>query len=102
METGIISILAKVMKREAESLWLAGRRVGEDSLELELVDEDSVKMSGGGLGLGAGEEGCDFKSGFGDLGKRGDLRAELQGAEAILGEFLAAEVDGARAGDPWR
>lgn len=66
------------------------------------MDEDSVKKTGGGGGLGSsvGEEGCDFASGFGDFGKMGVLRAGLQGEEASLEEFLAAEVESEGTGDP--
>lgn len=81
---------------------MAGRRAGKDSLELESVDEESVRVNVGCLRLSAGEEGCDLDSGFGDLAKTGDPRAELQGEEANLREVLVAEVDGGRAGDSSR
>lgn len=65
------------------------------------MDEDSVKVSGGSLGSGAGEERCDFDSAFGDLSKTSG-RGEVVGEEGILGEFVVAEVDGGRTEDPWK
>lgn len=100
METGTISTLANVMKSEEDSLCLAGKGEGEESLELEGLEEDSVKVKGGALRSQDGEEGCDLGSGVKDFDMTGDLRVAMQGDEASFGDSVKVEDE--RAGDSWR
>lgn len=102
MEVGTISILANVMKSEEDSLCLAGKGEGEEVLELEGLEEDSMKVRGGGVLMSQdGEEECDLGARMEEFDKTGDLRVAMQGDEASSGDSVVELEDG-RTGDSLR
>lgn len=102
MEVGTISILANVMKSEEDSLCLAGKGEGEEALELEGLEEDSMKVRGGGVLMSQdGEEECDLGARMEEFDKTGDLRVAMQGDEASSGDSVVELEDG-RTGDSLR
>lgn len=87
------------MKSEEDSLCLAGKGEGEEALELEGLEEDSMKVTGGGdLKSQDGEEECDLGDGVEEFDKTGDLPVAMQGDEASFGDTMTALEDG-RTGD---